>query len=367
RRTSAPGSCGCFRALLPAPPEPRVRGRRCHARSPACGRRYHEAPRRDQDRSHAGQRIRPCAAGGRCLRRRQGSSARAEHRTRPRPNARGGGEPGRLAWPPCIRRPTRTALHMTAQPAVQVRSLGKQFRLQRSWKDLVLRPRHRDIRVALADVDLEVARGEFFGVLGENGAGKTTLFKILATLVRPDSGSALVGGFDVSEEPEQVRRLLVPVIPAERSLYWRLSAEESLRLYASLYGLGHEDATRRISEVLEIIGLEDVGRKQVGLFSSGMKQRLLIGRALLGRPAILLLDEPTRSLDPLSARAFRTFLKKQIGAAQQTTVLLATHDHEEVTELCDRVAVLDQGRVLASGTTEALLSSSRSRVCSIWT
>jgi len=256
---------------------------------------------------------------------------------------------------------------MTAQPAVQVRSLGKQFRLQRSWKDLVLRPRHRDIRVALSDVDLEVARGEFFGVLGENGAGKTTLFKILATLVRPDSGSALVGGFDVSEEPEQVRRLLVPVIPAERSLYWRLSAEENLRLYASLYGLGHEDATRRISEVLEIIGLEDVGRKQVGLFSSGMKQRLLIGRALLGRPAILLLDEPTRSLDPLSARAFRTFLKKQIGAAQQTTVLLATHDHEEVTELCDRVAVLDQGRVLASGTTEALLSSSRSRVCSIWT
>lgn len=231
----------------------------------------------------------------------------------------------------------------------------------------MLRPRERDTRTALEAVDLDVAQGEFFGVLGENGAGKTTLFKILATLVLPDTGSAEVEGIDVVEDPAGVRDVLVPVIPAERSLFWRLSAEENLRLYASLYGLAGAKARVRIGEALDIVGLSDAGRKQVGLFSSGMKQRLLIGRALLGRPRVLLLDEPTRSLDPVSARAFRTFLKRNIGEEQGTTVLLATHDHEEVSELCDRVAVLDQGRLLAVGNTEQLLASSRVRQASIWT
>lgn len=256
---------------------------------------------------------------------------------------------------------------MSTDPIVQIRALRKEFRLQRGWRETVLHPRERDIRVALADIDLDVGKGEFFGLLGPNGAGKTTLFKILATLVHPDAGFASIGGFDVLENPARVRQILVPVIPNERSLYWRLSAKENLRLYASLYGLGGVEARRRIHEVLGVVGLSDVGKKQVGLFSSGMKQRLLIGRALLGKPQVLLLDEPTRSLDPLSAREFRAFLRRQVGDAEGTTVLLATHDHEEVTELCDRVAVLDQGRLLAVGNTEALLSSSSLRVCSIWT
>jgi len=256
---------------------------------------------------------------------------------------------------------------VSPNPIIKVRSLTKQFHIQRGWKDTLLHPWARDTRVVLDDINLDVRPGEFFGLLGQNGAGKTTLFKILATLIRSDSGSASVGGFDLAEDPAEVRKLLVPVIPNERSLYWRLSADENLRLYATLYGLSQLEAKKRIGEVLEIVGLEDVGAKQVGLFSSGMKHRLLIGRALLGRPGILLLDEPTRSLDPLSAREFRSFLLRQIGEAQQTTVLLATHDHEEVTELCDRVAVLDQGRLVAVGETEALLASSKLRRCSIWT
>jgi len=114
-------------------------------------------------------------------------------------------------------------------------------------------------QAALAEIDLEVARGEFFGILGENGAGKTTLFKILATLVRPDVGTATVEGRDVVRQADEVRRVLVPVIPAERSLYWRLSARENLRLYAALYGLRGRDAERRVVEVLEVVGLSETG------------------------------------------------------------------------------------------------------------
>ena len=256
---------------------------------------------------------------------------------------------------------------MPAEPIVEIRGIGKHFTVQRGWRDLLRDPRGRDIRVALHGIDLTIARGECFGVLGENGAGKSTLFKILATLILPDAGTATVAGLDVEREPDAVRKVLVPVIPAERSLYWRISAEENLRLYADLYGLPTAQARHRIGEVLALVGLEQAGRKQVGLFSSGMKQRLLIGRALLGRPDVLLLDEPTRSLDPVSARDLRAFLRSQLREQQQTTILLATHDHGEVTELCDRVAVLDRGRLLAVGATEELLASSRARLCSLWT
>jgi ABC-type multidrug transport system ATPase subunit len=256
---------------------------------------------------------------------------------------------------------------LATAPIIHVRSLRKSFTLQRGWRETLRHPSRRDTRVALDDISFDVHPGEFFGLLGENGAGKTTLFKILATLIRPDSGLVSVGGFGVEDDPEEIRRLLIPVIPNERSLYWRLSAKENLRLYAALYGLEPGETLRRIADVLALVGLDGVGAKQVGLFSSGMKQRLMIGRALLGRPSVLLLDEPTRSLDPVSARELRTFLKEQIGEAHGTTVLLATHDHEEVTELCDRVAVLDRGRLLAVGETEVLLASSQFRTYAIWT
>ena len=252
-------------------------------------------------------------------------------------------------------------------PVVRIQGLEKRFRIQRTWRNLLARPSESDLRVALEGIDLEVRKGEFFGLLGQNGAGKTTLFKILATLILPDRGRVEVDGVDVVRNPSMVRRSLVPVIPSDRSLYWRVSAEENLRLYAALYGLRGAQVPSRVNEALEIVGLEDAGRKQVGLFSSGMKQRLLIARALLGRPRVLLLDEPTRSLDPVSAREFRRFLRERIGADQGATVLLATHDHEEVTELCGRVGVLDRGRLLAVGETERILAESRQSAYELWT
>lgn len=207
---------------------------------------------------------------------------------------------------------------------------------------------------ALSDVTWEVRGGEFFGLLGENGAGKTTLFKILATLVIPDSGEAIVSGFDVARRPEKVRELLAPVIADERSLNWRLSARENMRLFAALHSLRGAAANRRIDELLELVKLVEAADRQVSGFSSGMKQRLLVARTLLAKPSVLLLDEPTRSLDPISAREFRRFLREDVALAQGCTVLLATHNAEEAFELCDRVGVLHRGRLVAAGQTSEL-------------
>ena len=154
---------------------------------------------------------------------------------------------------------TRSDSPAPADPVVRIQGLTKRFRVQRGWKDLLLRPGERDLRTALDAVDMEVGAGEFFGLLGQNGAGKSTLFKILATLILPDEGSVRVGGVDVTRDPAAIRQMLVPVIPSERSLYWRVSARENLRLYAALHGLAGAEVRQRVDEALQVVGLEDVG------------------------------------------------------------------------------------------------------------
>lgn len=242
----------------------------------------------------------------------------------------------------------------STEPVVRVQGLTKKFPLQRSWAEMARHPFRRDLITVVDHVSLEITRGEFFGLLGPNGAGKTTLFKMLSTLVFPDSGTATVAGHDIRRHPERVRRILTPVIADERSLNWRLSADENLLLYAALHGLRGAAAKKRVWELLHSVELADTGRKMAGKFSSGMRQRLLIARALLARPSVLLLDEPTRSLDPVSARRFRQFLREDVVGVQGCTVLLATHNAEEALELCDRVGVLNRGRLLAVGRADDL-------------
>ncbi|HVX39500.1 MAG TPA: ABC transporter ATP-binding protein [Gemmatimonadaceae bacterium] len=244
---------------------------------------------------------------------------------------------------------------------VRVDALTKRFVARRSFVDSIAHPLDRRYVEVLRGVSLHVRRGEFFGLLGPNGAGKTTLFKILSTLVLPDGGTARVAGADVAREPHAVRRVLTPVIADERSLYWRLTGLENLRLFAALYGLSAADARQRADALIDTVGLASARDRMVATYSSGMKQRLLIARALLSRPAVLLLDEPTRSLDPVSARDFRRFLRDEIVERQGCTVLLATHDADEAFELCDRLAVLDRGRVVATGTTRELSELAGSR------
>ena len=236
---------------------------------------------------------------------------------------------------------------------VRMEGLSKRFPVRRAWKDSLRRTGGGEWTEVVRDVRCEIRAGECFGLLGPNGAGKTTLFKMLATMVLPDAGTASIGGFDLVRDAAEVRRLLTPVIADERSLYWRISARENLRLFASLHGLHGSAAADRIAELLATVELAD-SQKMVGMFSSGMKQRLLIARALISRPRILLLDEPTRSLDPISARALREFLRTEIAGRQGCTIFLATHSTEEALELCDRVAVLDRGRIRAIGAAATL-------------
>ena len=241
-----------------------------------------------------------------------------------------------------------------SQALIQIEGLVKRYPVPRSWTATLRRPFHGARVEVLRGVSLDVPRGGFFGLLGPNGAGKTTLFKILATLVQPEAGRVEIAGIDALRDPGAVRRVLTPVIADERSLNWRLTGRENLELYAALYGVPRPERPGAAGRLLATIGLTEAADRRVGTYSSGMKQRLLIARALLSRPTVLLLDEPTRSLDPVSARDFRRFLRDEIADRQGCTVLLATHDADEAFELCDRLAVLHHGRLVAQGTAREL-------------
>jgi ABC-2 type transport system ATP-binding protein len=234
-------------------------------------------------------------------------------------------------------------------PVVRLDGLTKRFPVRRDLKQTLLHPFSSQTSTVVSGVTLTAQAGEFLGLLGPNGAGKTTLLKMLSTLVIPDEGSATVDGLDVVRDAARVRALVSPCLAMERSLYYRLTARQNLETFAALQGLARGDRDARVAEVLQAVSLRDTGEKMVGQFSSGMMQRLLIARALLTRPRVLLLDEPTRSLDPISAREFRRFLRDELARERGCAVILATHNAEEAFELCDRVGVLNQGRLLASG------------------
>lgn len=193
----------------------------------------------------------------------------------------------------------------------------------------------------------QVKAGEIFGFLGPNGAGKTTTIRMLTGQLRPTAGSASVFGYDIVTQRDQLKAL-IGVVFEFQNLYERDSARGNLRFFARLYGIN----SQRVEDVLQQVGLEQAGNKPVKSFSNGMKQRLLIGRALLHQPRLLFLDEPTRGLDPHLARSIRSDVREL--AKSGITVFLTTHYMEEADQLCDRVAILDQGRIVALDTPQAL-------------
>jgi ABC-2 type transport system ATP-binding protein len=237
---------------------------------------------------------------------------------------------------------------------LEVNGVRKRFVRQRPLRQALLKPLEREHVQALNGVTFHIAKGELVGLLGANGAGKTTLLRILTTMVRADEGTVRIGGADVRENAAAVRDRVSTSLAAERALYWRLSARENLRLWAELYDLPRADVATRIEELLRIAGLSADGHRIVREYSSGMMQRLMIARALLSRPELLLLDEPTRSMDPLSARDFRGFLRNVLLKQYECGVLLATHDADEAFNVCDRVVVLERGRVVATGSAQQL-------------
>jgi ABC-2 type transport system ATP-binding protein len=197
---------------------------------------------------------------------------------------------------------------------------------------------------AVDDISFSAARGEIFGLLGHNGAGKTTTIRMLTGRTRPTSGSAHIAGYDVVTQLDQVKPL-INLVFEDQNLYERMTGQDNLAFFAELYGA----PKARVSELLDRVGLEPEARKRkVKTYSSGMKQRLLIARALINDPKILFLDEPTRGLDPSSARELRQIVREM--SQQGTTVVLTTHYMEEADELCDRVAFLANGKIVAMDT-----------------
>lgn len=214
--------------------------------------------------------------------------------------------------------------------------------------------RKKNFVQALNKVDLKVYHGEVFGLLGPNGAGKTTLIKILCTLVLPDEGEAYVDGYEVTKEPGRVLRSLQAVLGDPRGFDWRLSARQNLEFYASLYGLSRELAQKKIEKVLEFIGLKDRAGDMYQRFSTGMARKLQLCRALLLDTPILLFDEPTAGLDPASAIDFRRLLKDELAKSEGRTIFIATHNMWEAQSICDRVAIINRGGIIACDSPENL-------------
>jgi ABC-2 type transport system ATP-binding protein len=205
--------------------------------------------------------------------------------------------------------------------------------------------RGQETLVAVDRLTLRIPQGEFFGLLGPNGAGKTTTVRMICTLLEPTSGTVRVLGYDAVRESGEVRRRLGAVLTGERSVYWKLTGREHLAYFAALYGIPPQDTRRRVEEVLRTVGLLERADDLVERYSHGMRQRLILARALLPDPPLLVLDEPTIGLDPQAARAFRELLRELHRRGK--TILLTTHYMEEADQLCQRVGIIDRGRIIA--------------------
>jgi ABC-2 type transport system ATP-binding protein len=204
--------------------------------------------------------------------------------------------------------------------------------------------------VALSGVDLEVRPGELFGLLGPNGAGKTTLIKILTTLLAPSAGRAWVDGKDVVTETDALRPLINMVSGGESSGYGILNVRENLWLFSRIYGVPNKLVAERIDRMLGVVGLADKATSRVSHLSTGQRQKMNFCRGFITDPKILFLDEPTLGLDVTAARSIRSFIKEWIGERPDRTLLLTTHYMAEADELCDRLAIIDKGKVLACDT-----------------
>ena len=238
--------------------------------------------------------------------------------------------------------------------AVEAQQLKKRFVKKRSIRELITHPfRKGEVVNALRGVDLQVHEGEIFGLLGPNGAGKTTLLKILSCLVLPDEGVAQVDGRETVNE-DAVKPLIGLVHSDERSFYWRLSGRQNLQFFSTLYNVPNDRRSARIEELLKRVGMSEAADRPFADYSSGMKQKMSIARALLHDPPILLMDEPTRSLDPAAALSLRKFIQTELSGRDRKTIILATHDLPEASALCDRIAVLVEGKVRQVGTVDEI-------------
>lgn len=244
-------------------------------------------------------------------------------------------------------------------PIIEIDQLTKYFQKRAGLKTL-FRGEARSLKNAVDGVTLQIGEGEVFGLLGPNGAGKTTLIKMLCTLLIPSSGRASVGGYDVMREGKRVREKIGLVASDERSFYWRLTGRQNLRFFAALHQLFGEEAERRIEGLAEAMALSEVLDRRFDGYSTGMRQRLAIARGLLKDPPILIMDEPTKGVDPINGHALLSFIRERVSGAFKKTVLITTHILGEAEQICDRVAIMNEGKILACGTIAEIRRSVKS-------
>jgi ABC-2 type transport system ATP-binding protein len=206
--------------------------------------------------------------------------------------------------------------------------------------------------VAVDNITFDMKKGEIFGLLGPNGAGKSTTIRMLSTLTRPTKGIATIGGFDVVKQDNEVRKL-IGIVSEKMIMYNRLTARENLWFFGNLFGMQKDELNKRIDELLALVQLTKWKKAQVGTFSTGMKQKMNIIRALLNMPQVLFLDEPTLGLDPQSTVEIREFIRK-LNQEYDTTILITTHMMGEADMLCDRIGIIDHGKIVALDTSTNL-------------
>jgi ABC-2 type transport system ATP-binding protein len=225
---------------------------------------------------------------------------------------------------------------MEDQPIIQVQNLTKMF----------------GKFTAVDDISFTVKKGEVFGLLGPNGAGKSTTLRVLSTLARPTKGTATIGGYDIVKNDNEVRKL-IGIVSEKMIMYNRLTAAENLRFFGNLFNIPKAVLNKRIDDLLELVQLTKWKDSQVGTFSTGMRQRINVVRALLNMPQVLFLDEPTLGLDPQSSVEIREFIKK-LNRENGTTILITTHMMVDADLLCDRIAIVDHGKIVALDTSTNL-------------
>jgi ABC-2 type transport system ATP-binding protein len=227
--------------------------------------------------------------------------------------------------------------------AIETKKLGRIYKIRGSKKE----KKARKELAALADVDIHIEQGEVFGLLGPNGAGKTTLIKVLTTLLAPSSGEAFVAGYNVLSQPQFVRPRINMVSGGESSGYGLLTVRENLWMFSQFYGMPSKAANQRITDLLKMVGLGDRVNTKSSDLSTGLRQKMNIVRGFMTDPEVLFLDEPTLGLDVGASRDVRGLIRGWLEADKKRTLLLTTHYMVEAEELCDRVAIINQGRLLA--------------------
>ncbi|MDI6833902.1 MAG: ABC transporter ATP-binding protein [Bacteroidales bacterium] len=208
--------------------------------------------------------------------------------------------------------------------------------------------------LALANVAFDVQKGEIFGFLGPNGAGKTTMQRIIATLLRPTSGTVYVKGYDIRNESAKVRSFL-GIVPESKGMYDRLTPREIIRFFGKAYGKDGNNLEKRIDEVFDDLGIKKFEDKLCGKLSSGMRQRVLIAKSIIHEPEILLLDEPTLGLDPILAKKVIEIVKEE--KEKGNTILYSTHLLNDAEQLCDRVAIINEGKIITIGSTDEIVNN----------